>query len=56
VYVIVIYTFFLQWLLCVCGMRLEVFVVIKIQIMVFWVLMPCSAVAVYQSFRGLSSG
>jgi hypothetical protein len=32
--------------------RFEVFTVVKIEVEVFWVVTPCSAVAGYQHFRG----
>jgi len=34
------------------AMRFEVFTVVKIQVEVFWVVMPCSVVAGHQQFGG----
>jgi len=36
----------------VCLARFEVFIAVKIQVVVFWVMMPCSDVLGYHCFMG----
>jgi hypothetical protein len=47
------YRFFLNpYLLTVCAFRVEVFAAVKIQLVVLWVVAPCSVVVMYQRFGG----